>query len=199
MALTRKGAATRARIIDGAAAYLREIEFSAMTLDDVRAATRTSKGQLFHYFPGGKDELFLEVMRHEADRVLSDQQPYLGELTSWAAWQRWREVLVARYRAQGAHCPLNSLVGQLDTTPGAGDVTRALLSRWQGHLAAGIRAMQDAGRMRTDRPADQLAAALLAGIQGGVVTMWSTGTTEHLEAALDVLFDSMRAPHPVMV
>ncbi|MFC7624159.1 hypothetical protein [Microlunatus sp. GCM10028923] len=46
--------------------------------------TRTSKGQLFHYFPGGKEELLLAVARHEADRVLDDQQPHLGDLTSWA-------------------------------------------------------------------------------------------------------------------
>ncbi|MEJ3405202.1 TetR/AcrR family transcriptional regulator [Rathayibacter sp. YIM 133350] len=194
MALTSKGAATRQRIIEGAASHLRETEFEEMTLDDVLAATRTSKGQLFHYFPGGKDELLLAVMRSEANRVLADQQPHLDNLTTWAAWDSWRAALLERYRAQGTACPLNSLIGQLGRTPGAREVTRALLSQWQEHLATGIRSMQRSGSMSADRDADYLAAALLAGIQGGVIVMWSTGSTDHLASALDVLFDSMSSP-----
>ncbi len=64
---------------------------SVATLDDIRVRTQTSKSQLFHYFPGGKEQLLLAVAEYEAQMVLDDQQPYLGELTSWAAWQRWRE------------------------------------------------------------------------------------------------------------
>ena len=88
--LTVKGVATRQRIIEGAAAEIREHGIVATTLDDVRVRTRTSKSQLFHYFPGGKDELLLAVARHEAERVLGDQRPQLGELTSWPAWAAWR-------------------------------------------------------------------------------------------------------------
>ena len=61
MALTAKGRATRTRIIEGAAAHLHSAEPGEMTLDDVRAITATSKGQLFHYFPGGKEELLVAV------------------------------------------------------------------------------------------------------------------------------------------
>ncbi len=131
MALTAKGPATRQRIIEGAATYLRSDEPGEVTLDDIRAITGTSKGQIFHYFPGGKEELLLAVARHEADRVLDDQQPHLGALTSWAAWQRWRDAVVARYRAQGRNCPLGSLMSQVGSTPGATEVITALLARWQ--------------------------------------------------------------------
>jgi AcrR family transcriptional regulator len=83
--LTPKGAATKQRIIEGAAAEIRERGVTEVTLDDICARTATSKSQLFHYFPGGKEELLLSVAQHEADRILSDQQPYLDELTSWQA------------------------------------------------------------------------------------------------------------------
>ena len=53
--LTPKGAATRQRIIEGAAAEIRERGVAVTTLDDVRARTGTSKSQLFHYFPDGKE------------------------------------------------------------------------------------------------------------------------------------------------
>lgn len=192
MTFTSKGLATRARIIEETADFLRSIEFTDLTLDDVRAATRTSKGQLFHYFPDGKEELLLAVMRREADRVLSDQEPHLSALSSWRAWEEWREVVIARYRAQGSHCPLNSLVGQIGTTPGVDEVTRALLTRWQEHIATGVREMQSTGLVRATLEADRFAGAVVAGIQGGVVVMWSTGNTDHLEAILDVLFAALR-------
>lgn len=192
MALTAKGEATRTRIIEGAAAYLRQIKFADITLDDVTAATHTSKGQLFHYFPDGKNQLLLAVMQLEADRVLSDQQPHLSRLNSWAAWGQWRGALIARYRAQGTTCPLNSLVSQIGSTPGAEQVTLALLTRWQQHLADGIRSMQASGRFRAHLDADRSAGALVAAIQGGVVVMWSTRTTTHLEAAVDIVLETLR-------
>jgi AcrR family transcriptional regulator len=104
--LTAKGRATRERIIEGAAAEVRARGVAVTTLDDVRARTQTSKSQLFHYFPGGKEQLLLAVAGHEARRVLSDQQPHLSALTSWAAWGRWRDAVVQRYRRPGQHCPL---------------------------------------------------------------------------------------------
>jgi AcrR family transcriptional regulator len=196
MPITPKGRATRDRIIEGAATFLREHEFGEISLDDVRAVTGTSKGQLFHYFPDGKDELLLAVMRHEADRVLAEQQPHLGDLSTWPAWQAWREVLVARYRAQGTHCPLNTVIGRIGSTPGAAEVVRALLAQWQGALATGIRSMQASGCADPDIEADRLAGAMIAAIQGGVVVMRSTGSTEHLESALDVMFTRLRQPQP---
>jgi AcrR family transcriptional regulator len=51
--LTKKGLATRQRIVEGTAAEIRANGVAVVTLDDVMARTRTSKSQLFHYFPGG--------------------------------------------------------------------------------------------------------------------------------------------------
>jgi len=192
--LTSKGAATRQRIIDGAAAEIRAHGVSATTLDDIRARTRTSKGQLFHYFPGGKEQLLLAVAQYEAEWVLSDQQPYLGALTSWAAWQRWRDVVVERYRRQGQHCPLALLMSELGrTTPGAQAVTAALIRQWHSEIAAGVTHMQRKGQIATRVDAERAAAALLAGIQGGVGILLATGDLSFLEAALDAGIDAMRA------
>src|ERR1700731_1354507 len=80
MALTAKGRATKQRIVEGAAEYLRGDIPGEVTLDDIRAITGTSKSQIFHYFPAGKEELLLEVARCESRRVLDDQQPQLGSL-----------------------------------------------------------------------------------------------------------------------
>lgn len=190
--LTAKGTATRQRIIEGAAAEIAERGVDSTTLDDIRARTQTSKSQLFHYFPDGKEELLLAVARFEASRVLSDQQPHLGSLTSWEAWQNWRDAVVERYRGQGRHCPLSTLMSQIGrTTPGAQAVVTELLARWQGEIAAGIAHLKAQGEIG-EVDVDQAAAAVLAGIQGGVLIMLSTGSLTHLEAALDTAIDRLR-------
>lgn len=186
----------RNRIIEGTAAHLRSDEPGTVTLDDVRAWTGTSKSQLFHYFPEGKEELLLEVARYEAERVLEDQQPHLGALNSWASWGRWQDAVIARYRAQGARCPLASLMSQVDSVPGASQVAISLLNRWQEYVRQGITAMQAQGDIAPQLDAQSTAAAFIAGIQGGVTILRSTGDTAHLEAIFGLLTSYLQAAEP---
>jgi len=192
MAFTTKGMATRQRLLEGAAAYLRGTDPGNATLDDIRAATRTSKSQIFHYFPGGKEELFLEVARLEAARVIDDQQPHLGELESWAAWDRWRKAVLARYRAQGPNCPLAALMNQVGSVPGAAEVSTTLIRQWQDHVQRGIEKMQANGSVSAELNARRTAAAIIAGIQGGVSVLQVTGRTDHLEAVLALMIGHLR-------
>ena len=167
--LTAKGRATRARIVEGAAEVLRERGVAFTTLDDIRDRTGTSKSQLFHYFPDGKDELLLAVAQFEADRVLEDQQPYLGRLDSWEDWRRWRDVVVERYERQGDQCPLGALFLQVGRSrPGSRAIVAELMRQWQDQLADGMRALQARGLASPSLDVGQASAALLAGIQGGV-------------------------------
>lgn len=192
--LTKKGAATRQRIVEGAAAEIRGRGVALTTLDDIRARTHTSKSQLFHYFPDGKEQLLLAVAEHEAEQVLADQQPHLGALNSWAAWQRWRDAVVDRYRRQGQSCPLSMLMSEIGrSTPGAQAVTATLMQRWHDEITAGVRSMQDQGKVAGGVDAERSAAALLAGIQGGVGILLATGDLGYLEAALDVGIGTLRA------
>jgi len=125
--------------------------------------------------------------------VLDDQQPHLGALTSWAAWRRWRDAVVDRYRRQGQHCPLAVLMSEIGrSTPGAQAVTSALMRKWHDEIAAGVRHMQADGKVAARLDADKVASALLAGIQGGVGVMLATGDLSYLEAALDVGIESLR-------
>lgn len=157
------------------------------------ARTETSKSQLFHYFPRGKDQLLLAVAEQEAARVLSDQQPHLSQLVSWAAWQRWRDVVVERYREQGQLCPLSTVMSEIGRTPGAQAVTTTLIEQWRTEIEAGVLAMQRQQKIGAGVDPSQAAAAMLAGIQGGVLVLMSTGDISYLEAALDVGIAALRA------
>jgi AcrR family transcriptional regulator len=196
--LTRKGEQTRSRIVAGAADEIRERGVDEVRLEDVMARTRTSKSQLFHYFPDGKEQLLLAVARHEAARVLDDQQPMLGDLTSWDSWERWRRRVIERYREQGTDCPLSIVMGHTGRrSEGAQSVVNELMDRWRAALADGIRHMQAAGEMSGALDADRAAAGLLAGIQGGVLLLLASGRTDHLESALNLAFIALRDPSTV--
>jgi AcrR family transcriptional regulator len=193
--LTPKGAATRQRIIEGAAEVIREVGLGDTTLDDIRMRTATSKSQLFHYFPNGRDELLLAVAQFEADRVLRDQQPHLSDLGTWESWQRWKAALLRRYRSQGTTCPLAVLMSELGRTePAAQAVTRSLLLQWRSDLATGVRALQANGSTRGSIDPERFAGAIVAGIQGGVAILLATGSSADLEAVLDLLLDQLGRP-----
>ena len=56
--------------------------------------------------------------------------------------------------------------------------------RWQADLQTGITG-DAAGRDRAGARRRRTAAALIAALQGGVTILMSTGSSRHLEAALD--------------
>ncbi|AXX30855.1 TetR/AcrR family transcriptional regulator [Actinosynnema pretiosum subsp. pretiosum] len=190
--ITAKGAATRARIVEAAAEEVRERGASATTLDDVCRRSRTGKSQVFHYFPDGKEQLLLAVAELEAERVFEDQQPYLGDLTSRAAWLAWRDLVVARYRDQGTHCPLVVLIAEVGRfSPQSRAVTAGLLRRWQACVRDGVVATQAAGEADPGLDPDRMAAAVIAAVQGGVTVLLSTGSAEHLEAGMDLCLERL--------
>ncbi|TDW77521.1 TetR/AcrR family transcriptional regulator [Kribbella pratensis] len=192
--LTAKGAATRDRIVTAAAAEIRERGISAVKLDDIGRRSRTGKSQLFHYFPEGKEQLLLAVAEREAEQVLEDQEPHLGQLTSWDAWAEWRDAVVEKYRRQGVNCPLGVLITEIGRhTPAAQAVTGKLLEQWQRRLELGIEDMKAAGEIRADVDPARASAALVAAIQGGVAILMASGSSTQLEYALDLCLDYLRA------
>jgi AcrR family transcriptional regulator len=191
--LTTRGAATRHRIVTGAADLIREQGVAKVSLDDIRAATSTSKSQLFHYFPQGKANLFLAVAEHEAEQVLADQQPMLGDLTSWQKWQAWRERVIEKYDAQRAGCPLSALIAQLDVAhPATQDIITGLCDRWLAYLAAGVKALKDAGEADAHLDADEAARAILAAVTGGAALLQATDSLSYLEASLTQALNALR-------
>src|SRR6476619_6957352 len=84
--LTARGAATRARIVAAASSLVYERGFAGTSLDDVMAATGTSKSQLYHYF-ADKDALILEVIRRQLGTVIAGQEAELRELWTWEGLQ----------------------------------------------------------------------------------------------------------------
>jgi AcrR family transcriptional regulator len=93
---------------------------ASTSLDDIMAATRTSKSQLYHYF-ADKDALVLEVIRRQLDQIIAGQETELRELRTWEGLQRWRDHLVEETRPAGSGRVFTRLAGQRARRPlGAG-------------------------------------------------------------------------------
>ena len=67
--LTPKGVATRDRIVAATADLVLARGVGGTSLDDIGAETATSKGQLFHYFPGGKTALVAAIAAFQGERA----------------------------------------------------------------------------------------------------------------------------------
>jgi AcrR family transcriptional regulator len=192
--LTKKGAATRARILDATAQLVAARGAAETCLDDIRAATGTSKSQLFHYFPEGKSELLLAAAQEQAQRVLDDQRPLLDRLDDWAAWAAWQELILRIYAPKIEYCPLTALTSQFPRNdPRIVELISDLFARWQRSLAAGLEAMQASGLLRSDADTGRLAMAVLVAVQGGVAMGQATGSIEPLRTALYLAVDHLRA------
>ncbi len=182
--LTARGGATRQRIIEGAALLMRE-DGPVGNMDEILAATSTSKSQLFHYFPNGRRDLLAAVGRYEADQTIGAQQPYLMDLTSWRKWEAWRKVLVAHYTELGERCPLASLTAQLGkSSPETRDIVTELFDTWESYLRTGTRAVAERGKLGGDADPDEVARDILTVILGGVTMLRATGRTGYLETSL---------------
>ncbi len=194
-ALTPRGAATRARIVAAAAELMYVKGVNATTLDDVRAASNTSKSQLYNHFPD-KEELVRAVVAARAAQVLERERGYLQRLKSFRGLVRWRDALVQRNALQnGAYgCALGSMASELADQD---DQARVMLAEsfveWEGLLAAGLQRMRDSGVLRSDADPERLATGLMAALQGGYLLAETAHDIKPMEIALDMALDYVRS------
>ncbi|PRY67419.1 TetR family transcriptional regulator [Glaciihabitans tibetensis] len=185
--ITERGRLTRQRIIEATGEQILASGIGGTTLDTVRAATLTSKSQLFHYFPGGKAELVREVADWEGRQLLEAQEPEIHDLGSWESWERWRAMLVDYYIGRGRWaCPIGSLATQASMTdPDLASSIAEGMRAWRGLLADGVRRMQRTGTVDGSADSERIATVILAAIQGGLVLSQPERSAWPLEAALD--------------
>src|ERR1700750_3367151 len=98
--LTPKGARTRARIVEEAAALIHERGVAGTTLEDVRVAAEVSGSQMYHYFPD-KEELVRAVIDYQADSIVNRQRHALGRANGVEAWRKIVITAARRTQAKG--------------------------------------------------------------------------------------------------
>ena len=186
---TKKGRATRDRIVAAAADLMYRHGVAGTSIPAVRDAAGVSSSQVYHYF-ADKDDLTRAVIAFQTDAILSYQASSLARLDSLDALRAWRDVVVSAARQdEGAGgCPLGSLSSELsDDHPWARDVLAASFAAWSEAIRTGLAAMTDNSTLEPQTDPTRLALALLAAVQGGLVLAQAQRSTAALEAALDTV------------
>ena len=185
--LTRKGAATRARIVDAAAELIFQQGVAGTTIEEVRDGAQVSSSQLYHYFED-KPALVRAVIERQADRAIGTQEQF--DLSSLEGLREWRDFVVDHARTMGGRggCPIGSLGPVLaETEPEARAVLAASFKRWEASIMAGFLRMHARGRLAPEADPRQLALATLAALEGGLLLAQIQRDPEPLAAALDAM------------
>jgi AcrR family transcriptional regulator len=187
--LTRKGQATRDRIVEAAAGLMFRQGVAGTTTEQVQEAAGVSASQIFHYF-SDKRALVRAVIAYQTEAVLTAQQPLLARLDSMDALLAWADQYVSieeQLKYEGG-CPLGSLGGELAETDAAArqDVERGF-ARWEQAIRDGLRAMYARGDLRRSADPDALALALLTALQGGLLMTQIRRDPAPLRTVLDAV------------
>src|SRR6201994_3669192 len=125
---------------------------AATTIDDVLAASATSKSQFYQHFDD-KSELVYEVITMRADEILSWKGLRLEKVNTFRGRYAWRDAMGQRGALRRGlwGCELGSLAAELSDTD---DQARASLSEhfteWRGLLGAALERMRDNGALGAD-------------------------------------------------
>ena len=193
--LTTRGAATRDRIVHAAADLMYVKGVHATTLDDVRAATGTSKSQLYRHFPD-KDTLVHAAITLRGQQVIERETQRLGRLNSFSGLVRWRNALIQANALQnGAYgCALGSMANELsDQDEQARTLLADLFKTWEGLIAAGLERMQTKGALKPDADPGQLAIGLMAALQGGYLLANTAHDVRPMEVAIDQALEHLES------
>ena len=185
--LTRKGRATRERIVAAAAALMYEQGVAVTSIDEVKADAAVSSSQLYHYF-ADKQALVSAVVAHQTELVLGFQEPLLSTLDSVESLRAWRDAIVALQTRAGTEggCPIGSLASELsERDPENRQALATAFDRWETSIRTGLERMRDRGELRPDADPATLALGTLAALQGGLLLAQVRRSVAPVQASLD--------------
>lgn len=191
--ITRRGRASRERIVERAAELFAERGVAGTSLDEVLAAAGAGKGQLYHYFRG-RDELVEAAVGHRCAQVLAGLTRVLRSVASLAELEQALAGFVAGFEQMGLPgCPIGSLAAEVaERNEGARLRTAAAFDAWEQLLADAVERMRERGELRADASPAVLATALLASIEGGMVLSQARKDPAPLRIAVDAGLAQLR-------
>jgi TetR/AcrR family transcriptional regulator, transcriptional repressor for nem operon len=186
---TSKGQRAKSLITQTAARLMHEKGIDATSMDDVLAASRTGKSQVYHYF-SSKEDLVAAVLEFQFSRIMAAQSVLHDE--SCADLGQWRqEVLEANESGGFSGCPLGAFAGQLDGSTSLQALYAGLFARWQAALAALVDRARSAGRLPLSTSPDDTALVLLGALEGGSMLSHVRRRQDDLERMLDAALISV--------
>ncbi len=182
---------TRTRLLDTAGQLFRAQGFHATGLDEVLRLSATPKGSLYHYFPGGKDQLAIETLGHVVAQMEQRMSALLGSSDDPSKGLRTVLDFAAKSLAESDFrngCPIAAVT--LDVACDRNSVREACergLNTWLGVFAQHF---MRAGL--TEKRAKNLAILFLAALEGGLILSRAQKNVAPLNVIADELINAIR-------
>src|SRR5215472_16980042 len=163
--ITRRGRASRERIVERAAELFAARGIAATSLDEVLAAAGAGKGQFYHYFRG-RDELAAAAVGQRCAQVVAGLAEALRDVSSLAELERALAGFIAGFEQAGlTGCPIGTLATEVANHNEAARLEAAAgFDAWERLLADALERMRQLGELRAD-----ISSAVLATVEGGMV------------------------------
>jgi AcrR family transcriptional regulator len=166
-----RGAETRLRIIQAAADLFHKQGVRATSPDEIIEASRTGKGQFYHYFKS-KEGLIHEVLLTHLEAIKSGTAPLQYEISSWKDLEKWflAQLELQKRFDMTRGCPFGTIGNEVT---GNDELIRQDLSLIfeiiKNKLAAFFVQEKSRGRLRRAADPDRMADFCIATIQGGML------------------------------
>jgi AcrR family transcriptional regulator len=193
---TRRGRATRDRLVDAAVATVVDHGIKQMRLEEVLAAAGSSKSQMYLYF-SDRDALIDAAVARRCEEFVGLLGHALEGVSSLETFASVLDRFVSDYALHLSGCPIGTLAGQLTDGPEpARQTTVQAFGLWEAYLTAVLQRIQDAGELEPTRDAGELALGLLAGLEGGMFLSQVRGTDRPLRVALETALAYLESLRP---
>ena len=166
-----KGTDTKIRIIRTAAELFHKQGVGATSPDDILEASRTGKGQFYHYFKS-KEGLVHEVLQSHLNAIKAGAAPVNYDISSWQDLETWFLSQLELQKSFGMKrgCPFGTIGNEL--TEG-NELIRQDLSLifeiMKSKLTAFFIREKARSRLSKDAKEDQLADFCIATVQGAML------------------------------
>jgi TetR/AcrR family transcriptional regulator, transcriptional repressor for nem operon len=191
---TRRGRASRERIVERAAGLFAERGIAATSVDEVLSAAGAGKGQFYHYFRS-RDELAAAAVGYRCGQMLAGLTQALGGVSSQAGLEQALAGFVAGFEQAGMPgCPIGTLAAEVaDRNEDARLQAAAGFDAWERLLADALERMRQRGELRAEAEPAVLAAGLLASIEGGMLLSQARKDMTSLRMAVEAGLAQVRA------
>lgn len=167
----RKAQITRERLLTEMTGLVERQGFRPTSVNDVLQAAGIKKGTLYYHFPG-KDELGLAVLERAANEFMAFLDAALTGPTPMEALGSFFDAAFERHSRTGfvGGCLWgNTALEMSDSSLAYTELVRKVFEEWIGRVERVIHSGQEAGQIRMDRSANELARLVVAGIEGGIM------------------------------
>lgn len=177
---------TRDRLVGAAARLFQERGYAATGLAEILALSGAPKGSLYHYFPGGKEDLAIAAAELAGARFRQSLVQEMNDASSTPDLVRRFGARLAGWLDKSGFtqgCPLATLaLEQAPHSPALSATLSELFDGWQGVLAGRL----EADGLGPARSAE-LATLILSGLEGALILARVAHNTAPLDRCVTAL------------